>query len=48
MGEHADVVQFIFVTIFNLAGAPIGLVVDASGLVLLPWTMLLLIEQHGR
>ncbi|MCJ2138747.1 MFS transporter [Methylobacterium sp. E-066] len=43
-GEQADVVQSIFVTVFNLAvaggGVVGGLVVDWAGAELLPWTLL--------
>lgn len=43
-GEHADVGQSIFVTVFNLAvaggGVVGGLVMDASGATSLPWILL--------
>lgn len=43
-GEHADVGQSIFVTVFNLAvaggGLAGGLVMDASGATTLPWILL--------
>lgn len=43
-GEHADVAQSIFVTVFNLAvaggGLAGGLAMDAAGAIALPWILL--------